>query len=105
VKGDVVDAMQILTVEQVAEREQLSAKTVRAIRAADLEASRLTQGRGGWRLRDDAIADWLGVRSNRAKPRPMPDVASGATGRAATTRAGIDTGSHRWEIGRLSPRS
>jgi hypothetical protein len=74
VKGDVVDAMQILTVEQVAERVQLSAKTVRAIRAADLEASRLTQGRGGWRLRDDAIADWLGVRSNRAKPWPMPDV-------------------------------
>jgi excisionase family DNA binding protein len=74
-KGDVVDELRVLTLEQVAERVQLSAKTVmRAIRAGDLEASQLTQGRGGWRVREDAIAGWLEARSNRADSRPLPDV-------------------------------
>ena len=68
-----MDAVQVLTVEQVAERVQLSAKTVmRAIRAGDLEASQLTQGRGGWRVREDAIVGWLEVRSNRADPGRSP---------------------------------
>jgi len=76
-KGDVVDEWQVLTVQQVAERVQLSSKTVmRAIRAGDLEASQLTQGRGGWRVRDDAIASWLETRSNRASASAslLPDV-------------------------------
>jgi excisionase family DNA binding protein len=67
--------MLVFTVEQVAERVQLSAKTVmRAIRAGDLEASQLTQSRGGWRIREDAIQGWLETRSNRADTRPLPDV-------------------------------
>ena len=67
--------MQVFTVEQVAERVQLSAKTVmRAIRAGDLEASQLTQSRGGWRIREDAIQDWLETRSNRSDTRPLADV-------------------------------
>jgi excisionase family DNA binding protein len=70
-----VNDLQVLTVEQVAQRVQLSAKTVmRAIRAGDLEASQLTQGRGGWRVREDAIAGWLEARSNRSNSRPLPDV-------------------------------
>jgi excisionase family DNA binding protein len=70
-----VDDWQILTVEQVAKRVQLSSKTVmRAIRAGDLEASQLTQGRGGWRIRDDAIARWLEARSNRVSSNRLPDV-------------------------------
>jgi excisionase family DNA binding protein len=60
--------VQILTVDQVAELVQLSSKTVmRAIRSGDLEASQLTQGRGGWRVREDAIDDWLAARSNRSR--------------------------------------
>lgn len=74
-KGVIVDEWQVLTVQQVARRVQLSSKTVmRAIRAGDLEASQLTQGRGGWRVRDDAVARWLEARSNRVSSSPLPDV-------------------------------
>ena len=84
---------EILTVDQVAEVVQLSPRTVmRAIHSGDLEASQLTQGRGGWRVREDAIDDWLASRSNRSRtsqlvavpsvdpvgPRPRP-------GRSTTT--------------------
>jgi excisionase family DNA binding protein len=70
-----VSELQVLTVEQVAERVQLSPQTVmRAIRAGDLEASQLTQGRGGWRIREDAIVGWLQARSNRSSSRSLPDV-------------------------------
>lgn len=65
-----------LTVEQVAELVQLSSKSVmRAITAGHLEASQLTQGRGGWRVRVEAIDEWMDARSNRARrPRPLADV-------------------------------
>jgi excisionase family DNA binding protein len=68
--------LRILTVEQVAERVQLSAKTVmRAIQAGELEASQLTQSRGGWRVREQAIAAWLEARSNRHRgPRQPADL-------------------------------
>jgi len=74
-KGDVVNELQVLTMEQVAERVKLSQKTVmRAIRAGDLEASQLTPSRGGWRIREEAIAEWFEARSNRAGARSLPDV-------------------------------
>jgi excisionase family DNA binding protein len=70
-----VSELQVLTVEQVAERVQLSTQTVmRAIRAGDLEASQLTQNRGGWRIREGAIPNWLETRSNRSASMPLPDV-------------------------------
>lgn len=70
-----MSGVQILTVAQVAERVQLSAETVmRAIRAGDLEASQLTRARGGWRVREDAIATWLETRSNRTREVPLADV-------------------------------
>lgn len=66
----------ILNVDQVAELVQLSTKTVmRAIAAGDLEASQLTQGRGGWRIRESAIEQWMDNRSNRRRePRAPVDV-------------------------------
>lgn len=67
--------MRVLTVEQVANRVQLSSKTVmRAIHAGDLEASQLTRGRGGWRVYETAINDWLTRRSNRQRATAVPDV-------------------------------
>lgn len=66
-----------LTVDEVAELMRVSVKTVmRAIAAGQLEASQLTQGRGGWRVRPEAIDAWLEARSNRMRPsRDLPDVA------------------------------
>jgi excisionase family DNA binding protein len=66
----------ILTLDEVAELVQLSARTVyRAILAGDLDASQLTQRRGGWRIYESAVADWMRKRSNRARPpRPLADV-------------------------------
>jgi hypothetical protein len=60
----------------VAERVQLSTRTVRrAILAGDLEASQLTPRRGGWRVYESALADWMLKRSNRTRPpRPLADV-------------------------------
>jgi Helix-turn-helix domain len=56
-----------LKIEQVAEIVQLSPKTVmRAILSGDLEASQLTGGRGGWRVRERAIAAWYEARSAAA---------------------------------------
>src|SRR4051794_21629548 len=50
----------ILTLEDVAELVQLSTRTVRrAILAGELEASQLTPRRGGWRIREAAVGDWL----------------------------------------------
>jgi excisionase family DNA binding protein len=65
-----------LTVDEVADLVRLRAKTVmRAIAAGQLEASQLTQGRGGWRIRPEAIDAWLESRSNRsAARRPLGDV-------------------------------
>jgi excisionase family DNA binding protein len=66
----------ILTLDEVAELVQLSTRTIyRAILAGDLEASQLTQRRGGWRVYESALADWMRKRSNRTRPpRPLADV-------------------------------
>jgi excisionase family DNA binding protein len=72
-----VSYTEILTVDQVADLVQLSPRTVmRAIHTGDLEASQLTQGRGGWRVREDAIDDWLAARSNRSRPNQLVAVTS-----------------------------
>lgn len=65
-----------LTVDEVAELMRVSSKTVmRAIASGHLEASQVTQGRGGWRVRPQAIEAWLDSRSNRARPvRPLDNV-------------------------------
>jgi excisionase family DNA binding protein len=65
-----------LTVDEVAAFMRVSSRTVmRAIAAGQLEASQVTQGRGGWRIRREAIAAWLESRSNRTVPaRPLGDV-------------------------------
>jgi excisionase family DNA binding protein len=66
----------ILTLDEVAERVHLSTRTVyRAILAGDLEASQLTQRRGGWRVYESALDAWMVKRSNRTRPpRPLADV-------------------------------
>src|SRR3954471_24786132 len=72
-KGGAMDEWQVLTVEQVAERVQLSTSTVmRAIHAGELEASQLTRNRGGWRIRETAIEAWLDFRSNRQRGPATP---------------------------------
>src|SRR4051794_27917985 len=70
-----MEYLQVLTVEQVAQRVQLSVSTVmRAIASGDLEASQLTPSRGGWRVQESAIASWMETRSNRTRPRHVPSV-------------------------------
>jgi excisionase family DNA binding protein len=65
----------ILTLEDVAGLVQLSTRTVRrAILSGDLEASQLTPRRGGWRIREAAVDDWLARRSNRIHPPREPAV-------------------------------
>lgn len=65
----------VLTVGEVADIVKLSTKTVmRAIAAGELAASQLTRGRGGWRIYESAIADWMERRSNRRRP---PTIGSG----------------------------
>lgn len=62
-----------LTVDEVAELMRVSSKTVmRAIAAGHLEASQLTQGRGGWRIRLSAVDAWLELRSNRTRLMRSP---------------------------------
>jgi hypothetical protein len=54
---------------------QLSARTIRrAILAGDLEASRLTPRRGGWRVYESALTDRMMRRSNRTRPPRDPVV-------------------------------
>jgi excisionase family DNA binding protein len=78
-----------LTPDQVAELVQVSRKTVmRAIEAGELEASQLTQKRGGWRIRPEAIDEWMKLRSNRRRPpRSLADVAPVNTTAEAAARA------------------
>ncbi len=58
--------MDYKTVEQVAERLQVSAWTVRRwLRDGELEGSHLGD-RAGWRVSDEAIERFLQARSNRA---------------------------------------
>jgi excisionase family DNA binding protein len=72
--------MEYLTVEQVAERLQVSAWTVRRwLRDGDLEGSHLSD-RAGWRVPEGAIERFLQARSNRAGDEV---VESGETGKAA----------------------
>ena len=81
--------LNILTVGQVAERVQLSAKTVmRAIAAGHLEASQLAQGRGGWRIEEQAIGRWLECRSNR-QPAFSAERRQGAARTWATTHLAL----------------
>ena len=83
-----MDDREILTVDQVADVVQLSSKTVlRAIAAGHLEASRLGQGRAGWRVKKGAVDQWMELRSNASAcaqarmvsalpiPASSPDVA------------------------------
>jgi excisionase family DNA binding protein len=78
----------ILTVAQVADLVQLSERTVmRAINAGHLEASGLAQGRGGWRVYEDAIPRWMQTRSNqRREPRTLADVAATAAANPSAAR-------------------
>jgi excisionase family DNA binding protein len=58
--------MEYLTVEQVAERLQVSAWTVRRwLREGELEGSHLSD-RAGWRVPEGAIERFLQARSNQA---------------------------------------
>lgn len=68
-----------LTVNEVAAFMRVSTKTVRrAIAAGHLEASQVSQGRGRWRVRPEAIDAWMELRSTRHQAlRPLTD-ASGA---------------------------
>jgi excisionase family DNA binding protein len=68
-----------LTVPEVATLMRVSAKTVmRAIMAGHLEASQITQGRGGWRITESAVERWMDVRSNLARAlresRPLANI-------------------------------
>ena len=78
--GDDLPVDRVLTVEEAAERVRVSARTVmRAIRAGQLQASQLNQGRGGWRIYESAIDAWMGARCN---------VGVGTSAPRATARAG-----------------
>ena len=81
---------QPLTVDEVAELMRVSSKTVmRAIASGQLEASQVTQGRGGWRIRPQAIDAWLDYRSNRTHPeRTLAEVRRVETQSPAPRRPG-----------------
>ena len=81
---------QPLTVDDVAEFMRVSSKTVmRAIASGQLEASQVTQGRGGWRIRPQAIDAWLDSRSNRSLPqRTLAEVRRVETQSPAPRRPG-----------------
>ena len=81
---------QPLTVDEVAEFMRVSSKTVmRAIASGQLEASQVTQGRGGWRIRPQAIDAWLDSRSNRTRPeRTLAEVRRVKTPSPAPRRPG-----------------
>lgn len=65
----------ILTLDEVADLVQLSTRTVRrAILAGDLEASQLTPRRGGWRVYETAVAQWMERRSNLTRSPREPAV-------------------------------
>lgn len=64
--------MTLLTIDQVAERCQVSTKTVkRAIDAGDLRASQLAE-RGCWRIYEADVDEWIEARANRPRePRGL----------------------------------
>jgi len=68
----------LLTPGQVAERVQVSTKTVmRAIARRELRAAQIGI-RGAWRISPDDIGEWLESRANRPRARsvtPMTPVA------------------------------
>jgi excisionase family DNA binding protein len=65
--------VEYLTVEQVAERLQVSAWTVRRwLREGQLEGSHLGD-RAGWRVPEEAIDRFLQVRSNRANDEDVDE--------------------------------
>ena len=62
--------IELFTPSEVARMTKVSVKTVmRAIDAGQLEASRLTQERGGWRITEPSIHEWLSRRSNQRRER------------------------------------
>ena len=81
---------QPLIVDEVAELMRVSSRTVmRAIASGQLEASQVTQGRGGWRIRPQAIDAWLDSRSNRTLPeRTLAEVRRVETQLPAPRRPG-----------------
>lgn len=86
---------QPLTPAEVAELVRVSRKTVmRAIHAGELEASQLTQSRGGWRITREAVDEWMATKSNRRRaPRPLADVAPVNAAGDAAARARRPRGS------------
>jgi excisionase family DNA binding protein len=69
----------VLTVEEAAERMHVNPRTVmRAIRAGQLKASQLNQGRGGWRIYESALKAWMDERAERATKAPEPQPAQKA---------------------------
>lgn len=70
--------MKLLTPEEVADACGVSTWTVtRAIKAGNLRASQLAR-RGCWRIRPDAVEDWIRARENAPRtsrathPEPAP---------------------------------
>jgi excisionase family DNA binding protein len=73
-----------LTPDDLAARVGLSVRSVmRAIAAGELEASQLTR-RGGWRIRPEAVDEWIQARSNR--PRGRETAAPAVRGRGRRGR-------------------
>ena len=60
-------------VDEAAELVSLSPRTLlRAIRAGHLVASQLNENRGGWRILESAIWEWMDGRANvKRSPRPI----------------------------------
>jgi excisionase family DNA binding protein len=83
---------ELLTIAQVAERLQVSEKTVRrAIRTRGLRAFQVA-GRDTWRVRPEDLEEWLEQRSNRAHPEPRdvtPVAISAARGRGGRRGTGV----------------
>lgn len=75
---------ELLTIEQVAERLQVSKRTVR--RAIDERGLRAVQvaGRGTWRVRAPDLEDWLEQRTSTQ--RPLAPIAPASAVVALTTR-------------------
>ena len=61
-----------LTVDDVAELMRLSPKSVTRDAARQFEASRLTQARGGCRIKPETVDASLDARSDKALPAGLP---------------------------------
>ena len=64
--------VKLLTPEWIAERCEISTRTVmRAIRAGELKASQLAE-RGCWRIKPEDLDAWIEARANRARTARPP---------------------------------